>query len=367
VSLAPARDPAWQGRFDHAKQRLRAGEFAKASALFGKLARTASSTADRRLVEELALLSIYWEERGLTFVRRADLGESSLSARARDERTTDEISVLYTNSVLYGLASGGWLATLTEPENLAGFILPSLALGGASAGTVALLDHFDSFGYGVPHSIVSGMYIGLEEGLLWTLWNQASVDREDEWGMKALSTVIWASTTVGAVTGGVLGSQIGTTPGRASFVSSSATWTGGVIGLATAALSPDDEATDDRALLAAAISLNAVAVAGILAASPVSPTVARVRFIDLGGLAGGLLVGGIYLSAANEDIDAQALMGSLALGIPAGLTATWFLTAGMEEDRPEQESPKRSPVVELEPTVLPVRDGALVGVAGVLW
>jgi hypothetical protein len=56
---------------------------------------------------------------------------------------------------------------------------------GVSAGTVALLDIGHPLRYGVPQSAVSGLYFGLEEGLLLALWNQA-----------ANSASPWSGTTV---------------------------------------------------------------------------------------------------------------------------------------------------------------------------
>ncbi len=333
--------------------------------MFQKLSRSASNPHDAAMAQELARIAGNLHRRGLAFVRKADLGESSLSAKAAGERTLDEAAVLYLNAVLYGLGTGGWLAVQTEADSAAGVILPALLLAGAAAGGVALADSGDPLPYGVPQSVVSGMYIGLEQGLVWSLWNQASVDRADEWEGKTIATVIWGSATLGAVAGGVIGGVSGTTPGRASFVGSASLWGGGLAGLTVAALSPDDNQLDDRALLGAAIGLNAAAIGGALAAGPVSPSVARVRFLDLGGIAGGLLMGGLYISAADEETDARALSGTLALGIGVGLTAAWFATTGMEPDRgvDESEGPAKSDL-SLSPTLIPTQGGAMLGLAG---
>lgn len=319
------------------------------------------------MAQELARISANLHGRGLTFVRKADLGESALSAKAAGERTLDEAAVLYLNAVIYGLGTGVWLGTHTEADSAAGAILPALVLAGAAAGGVALADSGDPLPYGVPQSVVSGMYIGLEQGLVWSLWNQASVDRADEWEGKTVATVVWGGATLGAVAGGVIGGVSGTTPGRASFVGSASLWGGGLAGLTVAALSSDDNAIDDRALLGAAIGLNAAAIGGALAAGPVSPSVARVRFLDLGGIAGGLLMGGLYISAADEDTDPRTLSGTVALGIGAGLTAAWFATAGMEPDRgSDDKEGARKHERALSPTLIPTQGGAMLGIAGTL-
>src|SRR5436190_11402532 len=102
--------------------------------MFGELVGTATRSADRALASEFESLSSVWAGRDLAFVRRKDLGESQLSAKAAGERTTDEIAVLYTNAVFYGLGSGAWVDVHTEPDSPAGAILPALGLAGAAVG-----------------------------------------------------------------------------------------------------------------------------------------------------------------------------------------------------------------------------------------
>src|SRR5436190_12580652 len=159
------------------------------------------------------------------------------------------------------------------------------------------------------------MYLGLAEGVTWSVWNQARVFRRDEWTDKTVANVIWATATIGAVGGGVIGASFGTTPGRASYVSSAGLWTGAITGLVTGAVVPNDDHQDDSALLAGALGLNAGVIAGVVTASTVSPTIARVRFLDLGGLGGGVLAGGLYWSAAGRNPTAGPFMGTTALGI----------------------------------------------------
>ena len=325
-----------------ARERLLAGAFAEARQLFADLAATATTAIDRTIAEELEQVARSWASRELVLVRRADLGESSAGAKIAGERTADEAAVLYTNAVIYGLGTGLWIDFLTEPNSLAAAILPGLGLAGAAAGAVAAVDSTKRLRYGVPQSIVSGMYIGLGEGLVLTLWNQARVYRADEWSSKTAATVVWGMATAGAAAGAIVGTVGGTTPGRASFVGSAAMWSGLVAGLMVGAATPDDDQQDDHALLAAAIGLNAGAVAGVLAAGPVSPSIARIRFLDLGGLAGGLAAGGLYLSAAGEESTSSGFMGLTALGMVGGLTTAWVATAGMPSDRLSDEIPRSS-------------------------
>jgi hypothetical protein len=366
LPAAAEDETVWRQGYAKARERLIAGDFAAAEAMFHDLAGQTSHTWARALATQHELLAREWARRDLVLVRRADLGESAISAKAAGQRTTDEIAVLYTNAVLYGIGTGGWLAVQTEPQSAAAGILPALGLAGAAVGGVALADHGKPLGYGVPQSMVSGMYVGLEEGLTWTFWNQARAHRVDEWHAKTVATVIWGMTTAGAVAGGVVGTVQGTTPGRASFVGSAALWSCMVAGLATGALSPDDDALDDRALLAAAVSVNIGAVAGAVAAGPVSPSIARVRFLDLGGIGGSILVGGLYLAAADKNSDGRAFMGAVSLGMAGGLATAWVATSGMPADRTAPVETSRPAAAMLSPTIIPVVGGAVVGLGGQL-
>ncbi|HEX7670849.1 MAG TPA: hypothetical protein VF395_14740, partial [Polyangiaceae bacterium] len=278
-----------------------------------------------------------WTLRGASLVEKTDLEDTALVARRDNRRSADEISMLYLNGVVYGLGTGLLVALHTQPDSPAGVILPALVLGGAGAGVVALVDSGRGLGYGVPQAIVSGMYIGLGEGITWSIWNQARANYYDQWSAKTVANVIWGAATLGAVGGGAVAAAYGATPGRASYVSSAALWSGAVIGLAAGATVSDVEKQDDAALLAAAIGLNAGVLGGALTASTVSPSIARVRYLDLGGAAGGLVFGGLYVSAAGRNPNAQAAMATTALGIAGGVGLSWALTTGMPKDRPANE------------------------------
>jgi hypothetical protein len=304
-----------------------------------------------------------WSERGLTLVRRNDLGESNLPARAVNERTTDEMVSLYAASIFYGVGTGLWVDAHTDPQSAAAGILPLILFAGASAGGVALLDVGHPLHYGVAQSAVSGLYLGFEEGLLLSLWNQSLADSNAHWQGSTVADVTWALSTLGAVGGGVLGNSLGTTPGRASFVGSSGLWAGVLTGFAAAAFTNPSADPGSNALLAANVGLGAGTVAGLFAAGPVSPSIARVRYLDLGGLGGGLVAGGLYVAASNGNGNTQAGLGVTALGVATGLGIAWAATGGMPSDRPEDRT--RAGLL-LEPTLAPVHGGATVGVMGAL-
>jgi hypothetical protein len=356
-----SNNTAWFARYTAARERLLAGDFTTARDRFIELARTASNPTDEALARELAELAKNWSARELVFIRRADLGESAMAAKAAGERSSDEIAILYTNAVVYGLGTGLWLDFQTQPKTAAGAILPALMLGGAAAGAVALVDSRSRLRYGVPQSIVSGMYIGLGEGLALTLWNQSRVARRDEWSAAQSATVVWGFATAGAAVGAVVGTVGGTTPGRASFVGSAAMWTGAISALVTIDLVNEGHEQDDAAFLASVVGLNAGAIAGILAAGKVSPSIARVRFLDLGAVAGGLVLGGLYFSAAEQS-NGRGLAGVTGLGIAAGLTTAWFATNKMEPDRLSSESAPSTVLSRASLSFTPTLGGAAIGV-----
>lgn len=218
--------------------------------------------------------------------------------------------------------------------------------------------------YGVPQSIQAGLTLGLLEGIFWTTWNQARVRFDEEWDEKTVASLIWGASTAGAITGGVLGARFGTTPGRASFVSSAGLWTGTIGGMLASALTPNDKASsrDDNGLLLAALGLNVGAGLGVWKSKDVSPTIARVRFIDLGGLAGGLLAGGLFLAADDRNTSERGLLAVTSLGMAGGLGLAFHLTREMEEDRPEAD--EAPPAFNARASLAPVRGGMTLGLNG---
>jgi hypothetical protein len=359
---SPTQLASWHARYSQARTAMLAGDFAVAAARFAELVDTSPDPVDRLLAAEMMSACRTWAQGGFILTTPQKLALTA-PAMLEDHRTTDEMAILYTNAVLYGLYAGIVLDTWTSANSAGSAILPPLALAGASAGIVAALDSKVRLGYGVAQSIVSGMYVGFEEGIAWILWHEASVPGSSEWGGKAVATLIWGMGTLGAVAGGVVGSAYGTTPGRASLMGSAAMWSGLVAGTFMGGITKHS----DTALLSSAIALNAGAVLGAIAGADVSPSIARVRFIDLGGLSGGLLLGGLYWAVKDKSISAEGLLTATSLGMAAGLTAGWLFTRDMETDLPRKHR-EASLAERLMPTLAPASSGAglVLGVAGVI-
>jgi hypothetical protein len=353
---------AWFAAYEQARAAMLAGSFAVAAARFATLVGSAPDPGSRFLAAEMMSACRTWAAGGLvlTTPHAAALVPPAL---LEDHRTTDEIAILYTNAVLYGLYAGVVVDVWSEPKSAGSAIMPPLIFAGVSAGAVALLDKAVNLRYGVAQSIVSGLYVGLEEGIAWCLWHEASAVRSSEWGAKAVTTLILGMGTAGAIAGGVVGSYLGTTPGRAALMGSAAMWSGLVAGTLVGGLTKND----DPAMLSAAIMLNVGAVAGVLAGAQVSPSIARVRFIDLGGISGGLLVGGLYWAMRDRDAGPGGVLTATSLGMAAGLATSWLLTGDMEQDHPRKQR-ELSFVERLMPTVAPAASGTgfVVGVASTI-
>jgi hypothetical protein len=353
--VAPPDANAWWLRYREARKKMEDGEFKVAADEFDALAASAPDPVTATFVREDARVCRGWATKNLVLAAQADIAESAAHSRSRNERTTDELAVLYTNAVFYGIGTGAWLAVQTKPESAAGGVLPALGLSGLSVLGVYGLDSGKPLGYGVPQSIVTGMYIGLYEGIAWTVWNQSRFSRSESWRGESVATVIWGSASVGALAGGLIGTYRGTTPGRASFVGSAALWAGAFTGLMTAALVPENDSRDDRSWLGVALGLNAGALGGALAAGEVSPSIARVRFLDLGGIGGFLLAAGLYLAAEGDSLSSFGVASSV--GIASGLGIAWAATRNMPRDA--EPSGAAAPSMALAP----MRGGAQLTVA----
>jgi len=357
----------WQEQFAEARKRMLAGEFDAAAPLFESLAASAPSVEGRAMAQENASLCRAWSKMGAVVHFRDADGQLSISLDARNNRrTTGELAGLYISSVLYGIGSGITLAVYTEPDSAAAGILPTLALAGASAGLVYLLDSSTGLGYGVPQSASSGLSLGFFSGLAWTMWHFASVDSQDEWSGKTITTLIWGASTAGAVVGGLLGDRLGTSPGRAAFLETAGRWTGLTLGLAAAALPENDDEKDDVGWLAGAVGLAAGSVGGYFLGREHNPSTARSRFIDLGGIAGGLVGGGLYLSVAGDNSEARPALLVTSLGIASGLGLSWYLTRNLDPDPPPSSLERSGPT--LTTIVAPTADGEgfTLGVGGTL-
>jgi len=151
-SSAPdgAADP-WRAQYDAAtRDLLYTGQFAAARLEFDRLAGLAPTPDDAAAARTLSRLAADLLARDLVWVKRAELGESEVSARLEDRRTSTEMAQLYVAATAYGIGTGLWLAVQIEPESVAAVTLPTLALGVVGPVGVYLLDDRSPLRYGTP-------------------------------------------------------------------------------------------------------------------------------------------------------------------------------------------------------------------------
>jgi hypothetical protein len=346
----------WWLRYETARKRLLNGEYLRAAEELRELAESAPTKKERDLVLDLAEVAERWS-------LRAD-GSEEPSPGLRRLRTTDEITMLYATTFIYGVGSGAWFLLQVQPDSALSAMLPFAGIAAAPVLTVALVDGIRPFSRGVPHAVSAGLYLGVGQGtwIVGAQWGRAhrlgSV-ATDRWDPETVSTVLWTSATLGGVAAGTLAAVLPTTPGRISYAASTTIWSGLLTGFVTAAVAPSYQ--NESAPIAAGIGYNAGLVGGLMSAGAVSPSVARVRLTDLAGVMGGLATGGLYLSLAQRDASPRATFALTSAGIAAGLAAGWLLTRNMTPELPEVATPPR---VVWTPMFTPTTGGATLGIGG---
>ncbi|MBK9265374.1 MAG: hypothetical protein IPM54_37015 [Polyangiaceae bacterium] len=359
----PAADLAqWQKAYERGKAALASGSFPLASQILNDVAMRAPDPGLRAQARELSHLASYWAYNRLTLMP----AQNTLPPRVdsteprEDKRTIDELAILYGNSILWGTGFGVVVGFASDSGDASTFFLPAIGMSALGAGALALMDvKFGPLPYGVPQSITSGMYMGLEAGIYMAAILEAEriVDRDEE---KILPGLIWGSATAGGLIGGLIGATVPVTPGRASFTSSGAIWGGVVTSFVTIGFMDGD--FNSAPFVTGLIGAAAGGVSTGLLAARVSPSIARVRFIDLGGVAGGLLFGGLYASIADR-MDEQVFSFLASSGVVAGLATAAWLTSGMDRDEPRRGALRKSEF-HMTPFMTPQPGGGTMGLAG---
>jgi hypothetical protein len=352
---ALAEHAAWRDRYDAARQALVDGRDQEAAAEFEDLVQSAPTSEDRKVAEEFAA------------VARERAGNKRREPLQPKIRTTDELSILYTTAFLYGFGTSGWLTLQIKPQSFPAAVLPFLALTTASVGGVAIADRYRPLRLGVPQAISTGLYLGVGEGIWLTGYQHSQATRtgdseEGQWRAETVATLLWTGGTVGAATGALVGGYFQPTPGQTSFTASAALWGGVFTGLVSPVFVADSERASETAFITGLVGYNLGMAAGAYWAGEVSPSIARVRFVDLGGLAGGLVGAGAYLLAVGDDAEARGGLLASGIGLGAGLSLSWWATAGMD-----QASSKTPTALEsIRPIAAPLRGGWMFGVSGAL-
>lgn len=354
----------WVNDYQEARALYFEGRFAEAAAAFEALVVTAPTPEVRKAASELARLARDLHAQGLQLVAEKELAETELGARLSGKRSTDELAQLYLNAAVLGIGTGIWTGTLSEGQSAAGIVLPMLGVTAAGITGIALIDGNERLKYGVPQSIVSGLYLGLAQGTLWTIYAGSRTLFLDP---KAASTAVWLSSVGGATVGALVGSVGQVTPGGAGWTGSAALWTSTLSAITAVVIEP--YGAGSTVALSAALGHTVGALGGAVTAGMVAPSIARVRYLDLGGLAGGLLFGGVYALAADGSQSAtpSAAFGTIGAGILAGLGTSFFLTRNLPKDRwPERgKTASALDTAQVRLSAAPTLGGAQLGISGI--
>ena len=407
-------DPAeWQARYDAAGRLMMGGDYMGALQVYSALAATAPSENARSLaLEQLRVATEYAHRQqrpaptGTTPAPTSTGPTTTLDSppselpppprRVHDPhaRTTDELFFLYLATPVYGFTTGFWLDSLISKARATtsygndsptiGAFFVGLGATGLSALAVAMLDGGKKLKYGAPQSITTGLAIGFGEGVGMAIWagNRASDSKSS---YVQFTSYLWGLSTVGIIAGSAVAATIPTTPGRSAWVGTTSLASGFVLGGLAGALtppaintyyggysSPDSSPSFRNLGITAAIGGLAGLGAGVLTAPLLSPSIARVRFIDLAWLSGGALSLGFCVAyASGNGCDDRVRFGVMSAGVGVGFLVGALATMGMKgdplEDHVEGATPKEASFLDkVMPTMMPTQGGMTLGLAGQL-
>lgn len=352
----------WRAFYERGKAAMATGSFPLASRMLNDVARQAPDPTLQLQARELADLATYWSRNRYILMPPNNTLPPGMRPKAflPNERSIDELAFLYTNSLIWGTGFGVVVGFASDNADPSTFFLPAIGMSALGAGAVALMDvKFGPIPYGVPQSITSGMYMGFEAGfyLAAILEGERLVDDEE----KVLPGLVWGSMTAGALIGGLVSMTSPTTPGRASFTSTGALWGGLLSSLVTVGFLDGD--FDSAPFVTGLIGAAAGGVTTGLLGSSISPSIARVRFIDVGAVGGGLVFGGLYASISDR-FDGQALAFLTSAGIVAGIATSAYLTRDMDRDEPRRGNPPKTASWRMSPYMMPQPGGGTLGFSG---
>lgn len=364
LPAAPPKELAaqWEAVYQRGKGALASGAFPLASRMLNDVAKRAPDPALRAQARELGQLASYWSYHRLSLMPNANTlpqGATPFEPR-EDKRSTDELGILYGNTLVWGTGFGIAVGFASDNADASTFFLPAIGMSALGAGALAFMDlRHGPLPYGVPQSITSGMYMGLVGGLyVSAILEGEDAVRDEE---KVFPGLVWGSMTAGALVGGLVGATVPITPGRASFTSSGAIWGGALTTLVTLGFEDDDFTSGP--FITGLLGATAGGVTTGLLGGSIAPSIARVRFIDVGAISGGLLFGGLYASLA-DNMDGQALSFITSAGVVAGLATSFWLTNGMDRDEPRRTIESKTSTWHAAPFMTPQPGGGTLGLSG---
>ena len=351
ATAPPAETPAQAepSTFDQGVEAFARGQFQEARAFFDVVLKAPASADEGARAKALRDLADRYMRTGAHLVFPAGNAVAGKApSNLPDERTDDEIVQYYLLSVPYGLGLGAYASMLAKADSPAGIVFPVLAGIGLAAGAMAYADHGNTRPYGEPQAIVSGALVGMQLALPLLHYADSSSAKEN-------IGYLLGAVTLGGAAGLGANHAWGTTPGEMSFVGSSALWANvlGALGAAAGRASGDTYAAVSLASVAAGTAV------GAIYARELSPSIAHVRYLDFGALAGGIALGGLYFGLTGSSGNAEVGAIVAGVGVIGGGIATAIFTKGMRRDEP-----RRATAFQWSPTITPTAGGATFGIGG---
>ena len=215
------------------------------------------------------------------------------------------------------------MGAIFEVNSAAGVLLPSLGLAGLSSYGVYALNDQNKFKRGMPRTISLGLRLGFVQSTLLASYAGSEFSEVD--GKTALVGA-FAGTTLGGIAGGYVAHKHTISPARASLIESSAIWGGVLTAMGHDALNNGN--SENEILLSSAVGVFGGALVGALIIDDQALSESRVRYLDLGGIGGGLVAATLYYSFEPENHPAFVGQGIVAGGILSGWFTALHLTRG---------------------------------------
>lgn len=377
VAFAAEGPTTWDQRFADAGHKLVAGDPAGASADFAALAADAPSDTSRAVaLEQLRIASEAARKKGLVPSPELGAPPPPMLPGLVDEpsgprrRTGDELFTLALTMPAYGIATGFWLDSLIGRKG-ASIGVPILSLGVTGFAGIALgmLEISGSLRYSVPQSISTGIVIGASGGIAVGLYSVIDQNSSSA-AYRSFTTWTWGLATAGGVTGGVLASTLKTTPGRSAWVGTTTLVTAMIAGGVAGAVADRQGSNEFRYFtLTSAVSGVVGLGAGFATTALLSPSISRVRYIDLAWFSGGAIALGTCVATAK--CSTNAAFSALSVGTAIGFLAGFFGTWGMGQEAMPADGVVKKPaaLTVLEramPYVSPENGGMSLGLGGTL-
>jgi len=269
----------------------------------------------------------------------------ALSKPMVNRRTLDELSILYGNAVLNGVFAGIVIDTYSKSKSAAATSCLRW-IGRGRAGIVALSTTLSDSDMAL-RSPLSRHVHRIREALVWLLCTRRTTLVPTDGGQES-AMLTWDGHG-GLARGGIAGTFLGTTLGEPR------SWDPQLCERRCGGHFGRRNRQEERHRSACGRNCaEPGAIGGALLGAQVSPSVARVRFIDLGGLSGGCWWEAV-LAMAGKDARPPGVTAALDR-MATGVATAWYFTRHMEEDFPRTGRPKCDG--ERVPTIAPASNGA---------